>query len=400
MRICLVYDCLFPWTVGGAERWYRNLAERLAADGHDVTYLTLRQWDRGAIRGELRACASSPPGRGWRLYGADGNRRVAPPLRFGRGVLWHLLRHGRYYDVVHTASFPYFSLLAAGAAAAACTATASSSTGTRSGRATYWREYLGRAGGRVGCARAGAVPARPAARVLLRPADRAPAARGGAARRRDGAARASTPGRSTPRRARRRPSRVVVFAGRHIPEKRAPAVVPAVGAGARARPGAARRDLRRRPGAPGGARGDRALGGSEDVVAAPGFVATEEVEHDAARARCAWCCRRAARATGWSSSRRRRAGRRPWSCATRQRRDRARRGRRQRRSSPRTRRRRSWPPRSCACARPARALRASTARLVRRQRRAAVAGQLARRGRRALRARRSRRASARRCAPR
>src|ERR1700729_3261337 len=45
MRICLVYDCLFPHTVGGAERWYRNLGERLAADAHDVTYLTLRQWD-------------------------------------------------------------------------------------------------------------------------------------------------------------------------------------------------------------------------------------------------------------------------------------------------------------------------------------------------------------------
>src|SRR3954451_12587849 len=22
-RICVVYDCLFPYTVGGAERWYR-----------------------------------------------------------------------------------------------------------------------------------------------------------------------------------------------------------------------------------------------------------------------------------------------------------------------------------------------------------------------------------------
>ena len=35
-----------PHTVGGGERWYRNVAERLAADGHEVTYLTLRQWDR------------------------------------------------------------------------------------------------------------------------------------------------------------------------------------------------------------------------------------------------------------------------------------------------------------------------------------------------------------------
>ncbi|HEY2630788.1 MAG TPA: glycosyltransferase family 1 protein, partial [Solirubrobacteraceae bacterium] len=47
MRVCLIYDCLYPYTVGGAERWYRNLAERLAQEGHEVTYLTLRQWERG-----------------------------------------------------------------------------------------------------------------------------------------------------------------------------------------------------------------------------------------------------------------------------------------------------------------------------------------------------------------
>src|SRR5215210_7649106 len=45
VRVCLAYDCLYPYTVGGAERWYRNLAERLAADGHEVTYLTRRQWN-------------------------------------------------------------------------------------------------------------------------------------------------------------------------------------------------------------------------------------------------------------------------------------------------------------------------------------------------------------------
>src|SRR5215207_661414 len=113
MRICLVYDCLFPHTVGGAERWYRNLALRLAADGHDVTYLTLRQWRRGE-RADLPGVLVISAGPRMRLYRGAGERRIAPPLVFGAGVLWHLLRHGRRYDVVHTASFPYFSLLAAG----------------------------------------------------------------------------------------------------------------------------------------------------------------------------------------------------------------------------------------------------------------------------------------------
>ena len=38
VQVCIVYDCLFPYTIGGAERWYRNVAEGLAAQGHDVTY--------------------------------------------------------------------------------------------------------------------------------------------------------------------------------------------------------------------------------------------------------------------------------------------------------------------------------------------------------------------------
>ena len=114
MRVCLVYDCLYPHTVGGAERWYRNLGERLAAEGHEVTYLTLRQWDRGEDPGvegvDVRAVG---PRMG--LY-VEGRRRILPPLVFGLGVLAHLLLRGRRYDAVHTASFPYFSLLAAAAA--------------------------------------------------------------------------------------------------------------------------------------------------------------------------------------------------------------------------------------------------------------------------------------------
>src|SRR4051812_21698557 len=115
MRICLVYDCLFPHTVGGAERWYRNLAETLAGEGHEVSYLTLRQWPRGQDAGVARVDVHVVGPR-MALYTASGRRRILPPLVFGLGVLWHLLRHGRRYDVVHTCAFPYFSVLAAWAA--------------------------------------------------------------------------------------------------------------------------------------------------------------------------------------------------------------------------------------------------------------------------------------------
>jgi glycosyltransferase involved in cell wall biosynthesis len=151
MRICLLYDCLYPHTVGGAERWYRDLAERLAADGHEVTYLTLRQWPRGErarIDPRVRVVVAGPR---MPLYTPSGRRRIAPPLRFGAGVGWHLLRHGRRYEVVHTCSFPYFPLLAAAAVRP-----------LRRYRVvvdwfevwsrSYWRSYLGGAAGLVGAA--------------------------------------------------------------------------------------------------------------------------------------------------------------------------------------------------------------------------------------------------------
>ena len=115
MRVCLVYDCLFPHTVGGAERWYRNLAERLAAEGHEVDLPDAAPVGprRRRRRAGVRVVAVGPR---MALYTESGRRRILPPLVFGAGVLWHLLRHGRRYDAVHTASFPYFSLLAAAAA--------------------------------------------------------------------------------------------------------------------------------------------------------------------------------------------------------------------------------------------------------------------------------------------
>ncbi len=148
MRVCLVYDCLYPYTVGGAERWYRNLAESLLADGHEVTYLTLRQWPHGErldIDPRIRVVAAGPR---MSLY-TGGRRRIVPPLVFGAGVLWQLLRHGRRYDVVHTCAFPYFSLLAA-ALARPCGRYGLVVDWFEVWSSEYWRGYLGGLGGRVG----------------------------------------------------------------------------------------------------------------------------------------------------------------------------------------------------------------------------------------------------------
>jgi len=281
MRICVVYDCLFPHTVGGAERWYRRLAERLAADGHQVTYLTLRQWDRGEPHGvagvDVRAV-----GPRMALYAGPGQRRVLPPLVFGAGVLWHLARHGRRYDVVHTCSFPYFSLLAA-ALAAPLRRYRLVTDWFEVWSRDYWREYLGRVGGDVGslvqrrCARirqrafcfSGLY-----ARRLREEGLRGEITMLGGAY--DGPLEPHASDHAEP---------LVVFAGRHIPEKRVPAIVPAI-----ARVRVALPEVRGLILGDGPERGEVqrlvAQCGLTGVVDVPGFVPTEAVDDAIARAMC------------------------------------------------------------------------------------------------------------------
>jgi glycosyltransferase involved in cell wall biosynthesis len=278
MRICLVYDCLFPYTVGGAERWYRNLGERLAADGHEVTYITLRQWERGE-RGEVPGVRVVPVGPRMELYAEAGRRRILPPLVFGLGVLWHLLRHGSRYDVVHTASFPYFSLLAAAAVRRYKLVVDWHEVWSRS----YWLEYLGPVAGRIGkavqalCLR---VPQRAFCFSHLHARRLREWGVNGEVTVLEGEYAGSLEPRE-PRSA----EPVVVFAGRHIPEKRVPALVPAL---ALAR--------ERIPGLRGEVLGDgperdevlrlRSEHGLDGALDVPGFVPAERVEEALTRALC------------------------------------------------------------------------------------------------------------------
>lgn len=297
MRIALVYDCLYPHTVGGAERWYRNLGERL--DGkHEVVYLTRKQWGEEGPGTPFETVAVSPGGD---LYTRSGRRRIGPPLRFGWGVFRHLLRHGRGYDAVHTASFPYFSVLAAWAALR-----------LRRSRAVlvvdwhelwgreYWRSYAGPVAGRIGYA---------VQSLCLRMAERSfcfsraverrllAAGTGRGDGRSAGAERAgSSVVRLTGEFAGPRPGGgevrlepptqpLVVFAGRHIPEKHVTDVPAAVAAARRELPELRCAILGDGPETE-AVRAAVAALGLEDAVEVRGRIAGAEVEQTIATASC------------------------------------------------------------------------------------------------------------------
>ena len=243
-----------------------------------------------------RACSSTP---------SPGRRRILPPLVFGAGVLWHLIRHGRRYDAVHTCLVSVLLAAGGGLVATALGATGWSSTGLRCGRRGYWREYLGRLGGRVGwlvqrlCAR---VPQRAFCFSRLyagAPARGRSARRGHRARRRVPRA-ARAPRRSAP------PSRW--WSSRAVISRRSAcrAFVPAIARARASASGAAGGDPRRRPGARGGA-------ARLSLSTAWRTSSTSRVRRDAGRRRAHRpravhaAALAAERAMGWSWSRLRRA---------------------------------------------------------------------------------------------
>ena len=279
MRVCFVFDCLYPHTVGGAERWYRNLAESLGAHGAQVSYLTLLQWDPdlGANVPNVEVVAVAPR---MKLY-VDGRRSVGAQVRFSLGVFRHLVIHGGRYDVVQTPAL-HASLLAVLAARPFRhfkVVVDWFEVWTRE----YWLEYLSGLAGRLGWL-AQRITARSRHEALC--FSRLHARRLEQLGHRGGITLVeglSVMPEEDPVPVPAEP--LVVFAGRHIPEKQAPAVVQAV---ARARERIP--ELRAEIFGDGPDRGEvlRLIEtlGLDGAVTAPGFAEADEVQGTLRRALC------------------------------------------------------------------------------------------------------------------
>lgn len=282
MKIALIYDRLFPQNIGGLERYYDALARGLA-DSNSVSYIT-REVDSEDPPGfrpyrVIKVAPNSP------FYSARGNRRIWPTVRFGFGVFVHLLRHGRDYDVVQSASFPFFSVIAARLAFT-----------LRRRRPKlivdwlevwprdYWISYAGAVFGRVGYAIQQACMRAPDQGVTYSAmhekrlgAHPAPVLRlTGLATEMPNPADVSRPSSAAP---------TVVFAGRLIPEKQA-SLIPAVIEEARRLDGEIRGTII----GDGPERSDIATAIAErglgDAVQLPGFVVDEELNRALQNAAC------------------------------------------------------------------------------------------------------------------
>ncbi len=108
LRIAFVYDALYPYQKGGAERRFHELASRLA-QRHEVHAVSWRWWS-GAADPSLDEVQLHGVGRAPRLYGNDGKRTVREVVGFSARLVPELAR--RRYDVIDCSATPYLPLVA------------------------------------------------------------------------------------------------------------------------------------------------------------------------------------------------------------------------------------------------------------------------------------------------
>jgi glycosyltransferase involved in cell wall biosynthesis len=145
MKIAFIYDSVYPWVKGGAERRVYELARRLVERGHEVHWYTMGFWmDENSKMSEdmdLEGIHLHSVCKPVELYTSD-RRSIKEAIYFAIKLLRPLMREN--FDVVDCQGFPFFSCF---------TAKIHSLTGRSTLFVTfhevwgdYWYEYLGKLG--------------------------------------------------------------------------------------------------------------------------------------------------------------------------------------------------------------------------------------------------------------
>ncbi|MFC7135271.1 MULTISPECIES: glycosyltransferase family 4 protein [Salinibaculum] len=103
MKIAFVYDAVYPWEKGGAQKRIWELARRLA-DDHDVHLYGMHYWDGPAVI-EREGVTFHGVCEPRELY-VDGRRSIPQALYFAAAVAPALLRED--FDIIDCQEFPYF----------------------------------------------------------------------------------------------------------------------------------------------------------------------------------------------------------------------------------------------------------------------------------------------------
>lgn len=109
MKFAFVYDAVYPWVKGGAEKRIYELGRRLVQDGHEVHVYGVKWWDGADVISNEGMVLHGVCGK-MELY--KGSRRsISEALIFSIKLIPHLVKER--FDLIDTCVFPYFSCFSA-----------------------------------------------------------------------------------------------------------------------------------------------------------------------------------------------------------------------------------------------------------------------------------------------
>lgn len=143
MKIAFIYDAVYPWVKGGAEKRIYELAKRLVSRGHEVHWYAVGWWwpESGEKDIEVDGVKLHGVSNPVDLYKGD-RRSIKEAIFFAWRILFKL--NARRFDLIDCQGFPFFSCF---------TAKFRSFFGRSAMVITlhevwndYWYEYLGKTG--------------------------------------------------------------------------------------------------------------------------------------------------------------------------------------------------------------------------------------------------------------
>lgn len=106
MKIAFIYDAVYPWVKGGAEKRVYEIAKRLAERGHDVHWYSVGWWaEEQPLLMEKDGIIFHGVCEPVDLY-IDGKRSIKEALYFAYKLFPKLIRED--FDIIDCQEFPYF----------------------------------------------------------------------------------------------------------------------------------------------------------------------------------------------------------------------------------------------------------------------------------------------------
>ena len=112
MKIAFIYDAVYPWVTGGAEKRVYEIAHRLATRGHEVHWYSWGWWwkEKGEKDLIFDGIYLHGIGKPYELY-SENRRSIKEAILFAI-KLWPHLRKEEF-DIIDCQGFPFFSCFTA-----------------------------------------------------------------------------------------------------------------------------------------------------------------------------------------------------------------------------------------------------------------------------------------------